>query len=85
VDPKHTLTVLNRLADRASKQTSQIEKALSGRLEDLAFTALRVAAETEGPLGRTLAREIHKGCDLELAVDLMSLCTGIDYQFSVAL
>jgi tetratricopeptide (TPR) repeat protein len=83
LDAKNALTVLNHLAERRPDQAVQIERALAGRLEGLAFTALRVAVETEGPLGRELAREVDRACSLELAMDLMSLCASDDYYLSV--
>ena len=70
----HALTVLDRLAQRDPEQTKWLDKALSGRLEALAETAMGVAAQTGDPIGQLLAKILEEQeADMALAQRLVPL------------
>jgi restriction endonuclease Mrr len=89
-EPKHALTMLNRLAERKPEHEQFLRRALVGRLEQLEAVALEVESESGGPIGRIL-RELQKelsekgddsgevGDSVAIIVRTMteSLCTAI--------
>ncbi len=58
-DAKHSLTLLNRLAERKPENERWLREALSGRLERLGAIALEVESEGGGPIGR-IFRELQQ-------------------------
>lgn len=72
-NPKHALTVLNRLAYRRPEQRRQLVLALSGRLDRLGVVAAEVAIETGDPIGDVLADVLRGGADSNLLERLQAL------------
>lgn len=85
MNPKHTLTVLNRLANRKPRKAAQLERALRGRLDTLASTALEVAVETGDPIGRMMAKKVRDGMSHETVRVLVDKIGSEVYRSSVPL
>src|SRR5262245_15273367 len=85
MNAKHTLTVLNRLAHRKPQRAVRLEKALQGRLDKLADTALEVAVETGDPIGRVMARKVREGVSQDTVRILLDQLGNEVYRNSVPL
>lgn len=85
LSPAGALTVLTRLAARSPDGRRTLERALRGRLQQLAGAALDTAVETGGPIGGILAELIQAEGSINLVKSILARFDESRYSDSASL